>query len=192
YHVLEVARLPAVVVAALLAVSWLGWSALRARSQEPLLPGAGAEEPLLGPLKVIACHSSSPTVVGAGGDEGAGVSDLTFNLGVSLAVHGQVMEAGIARSARPICLLVESPLTEELSLSPVALEDYFGQHPQRVDADLIDLVARHASGCELLCLRPEGRAGAHLTLLVGELRRLYDAVLVDGGRGQGQVQGTTR
>ena len=187
-HVLQMARVPALAVAALLAVSWLSWSALRTRSREPLPAGAGAEEPLLGTLKVIACHSSSPVVVMAGMDKGAGVSTLTFNLGVALAVQGQVLEAGSARSARPICLLAESPLTEALGLSPMPLEEYFGRHPQRVDADLIDLPTCHASGCELLCLRPERRAGAHLMLLVGELRRLYDAVLVDGGRGQGQMQ----
>lgn len=185
---LEQVQLPARAVAVLLASSWLAWSALRARSPDPLPAGARAEEPLLRPPHVIACRSASPAVVLAGLESGSGVSTLTFNLAVSLAVQGEVREAGGRRSPRPICLLAESPLTEALGLSPAPLDDYLGRHPQRVDPDLVELPVRHASGCELLCLRREGRAADHLKLLVGELRRLYDAVVVDGGRGQGQGQ----
>jgi hypothetical protein len=186
-YLLEVVRLPALAVAALLAASWLGWSALRARSQCPLPVSGGAEEPLLRPPHSIACHSASPVVVVAGIDEGTGVSTVVFNLAVALAVQGEVLEVDAVRSPRPICLLVEGPLTEALGLSPAPLDDYLGRHPQRVDSDLVELPVRHVTGCELLCLGLEGRAADHLRLLVGELRRLYDAVVVDGGRGQGQV-----
>jgi Mrp family chromosome partitioning ATPase len=185
---LQAVRLPALAVAALLAFSWIAWSAVRARSRDPLAASGGTEEPLLRPPHVIACRSGSPVVVIVGMAPGSGVSTLAFNLAVSLAVEGEVSREEGVRSPRPICLLAEGPLTEALGLSPAPLEDHLGQHLQRIDADLVDLPVRHVSGCELLCMGREGRAVEHLKLLVEELRRLYDSVLVDGACGKGQVE----
>ncbi len=180
-------RLPAVAVAALLALAWMAWAAVRARSDDPLPAGRGAEEPLLSPPHVMACRSRSPVLTLAGLEPGSGVSSLAFNLAVALAVQGAVRDENGVRGARPICLLAEGPLSNVLGLSSQPLEQYLREHRHRVDSDLANLPVRHASGCELLCVGVEGTATDHLQLLVDELRRQYDAVLLDGACSERQL-----
>ena len=180
---LERLQLFAFAAAALLVLSWLVWSALRARSEHPLLAGDGIEEPLLGPSHIMACRSRSPVVTLVGLEPGSGVSTLAFNLAVSLAIQGAVPDENDVRGARPVCLLFEGALSQNLGLSAKPLEEYLSQHPYRVDPDLANFPVHHASGCELLCLVPNGLAADQLQLLVAELRHQYDAVLLDGGCG---------
>ena len=106
---LERLRLPAFAPAAFFVLSWLAWSASRARSEDTLPAGDGVEEPLLSPPRVMACRSRSPVVTLVGLEPGSGVSTLAFNLAVSLAVQGAVQDENDIRGARPICLLVEGP-----------------------------------------------------------------------------------
>jgi hypothetical protein len=72
-------------------------------------------------------------------------------------------------------------------LSPQPLEEYLAGHPYRVGSEVVNLGVRHPSGCELFCLGGGRQSQDCLPLLVPELRRHYDAVLVDGGPGQSQA-----
>lgn len=177
-------REPALASAVLLAAPWLALVAVRARSRHPLRAAVGAEEPLLVAPSVVSCQSGTPVVALAGLEPGAGVSTLTFNLAVSLALQGEAGAEDGPRAPRPVCLLAEGPLTEALGLSPQVLEEHLQPGPFRVGAGVVNLAVRHASVCELLCLAPKGRTTAVLGLLVRELRRHYDAVLVDGVLGE--------
>ena len=181
---LERLRLPAFATAALLVLFWLMWCAFRARSEDPLSAGDCVEEPLLSPSHVMACRSQSPVLTVVGLEPGSGVSTLAFNLAVSLAVQSAVSVEDDVRGARPICLLVEGPLSLNLGLSARPLDEYLSQHRYRVDPDLANFPVRHPSGCELLCLGSNGLAVDHLQLLVDELRHQYDAVLLDGACGE--------
>lgn len=176
---LERLRLPALAAAVLLALLWLAWCALRARSEHPLPAGDGVEEPLLSPSHVMACRSRSPVLTVVGLEPGSGASTLAFNLAVCLAVQGAVSDENDLRGARPICLLVDGPLSQNLGLNARGLGEYVSQHRQRIDPDLANIPVRHPSGCELLCLGSNGLAVHHLPQLVEELRRHYDAVLLE-------------
>ena len=182
HDLLVVLRVPALVLAALLAAFWTVWIGLRARSPHPL-PAAATPAPLLAPPHLMACRSRSPVVVLAGVEPGAGVSTVTFNLALSLIAYGHARGEEASRRLRPACLLAEGTLATALGLDPGPLEEYLAEHPYRVGPEVVDLAARHASGCELFCLAGEGRAYECLRLLVPELRRRYDALLIDGGSG---------
>jgi hypothetical protein len=184
---LQVLRAPALALVGLIVLPWLAWLAVRARSADPLAATAGAEEPMLSTGNLMPCRSRAPVVALAGLEPGSGVTTLAFNLAVALVAHGHVSSQEEVRLPRPACLLVEGPLTEALRLSPEPLEEYVGRHPYQVGAELVNLADRHPSGCELFCLAAEGRSRESLRLLVPELTRHYDAVLVDGGSGERQL-----
>jgi hypothetical protein len=170
-----------------LSIAWVVMVAVRARTAEPASDGALDEEPLLAPPNVVACRSSAPIVLAVGLEPSAGVSTLTFNLAVALAVFGRGQDQSEPRSARPACVLTEGALTDALHLSPIPLDDYMDQHRFAITPGVVNLAVRHASGAELYCLKYDGVAIEHLLPLVSELRRWYDAVLVDGWRGHGQL-----
>ena len=155
---------------------------VRARYQDRL-PRVSAEEPLLRHSQLPACQSRSPVVGVAGLEPASGVSGLTFNLGILLATAGMLSHEGSKARPRPVCLLSEGSLTSRLGLGANALEDYLGEHPYRVTPELLNLATRHPSGCELFCLRRNGRGPEFLSLLLPQLQRRYDAVVVDCGCG---------
>jgi hypothetical protein len=176
-------RWRAAAVPLLLAVVWAALLALLAWRRCPIPGMAEREEPLLGPLHVMPCRSSRPVLALAGLDAGVGVSTIAFNLAVTMAVDGRVLDGAEVRTCRPICLLANGTLADALGLGPRPLEDYLARHPHRVDADLVNLAVRHPSGCELLCLGGEGPSTVRLATIAEELRQRYDVVLIDGGRG---------
>jgi MinD-like ATPase involved in chromosome partitioning or flagellar assembly len=70
-------------------------------------------------------------------------------------------------------------LTSTVGLDPGQFSDYCRSHMATFGEDVIDLAERHPSGCEVLCV-PDGVLDGHrLRLLIGELRRFYDLILID-------------
>lgn len=178
---------PAVCLMLLLSVAWLAIMAVLSRGRAPVSDVVLAEEPLLDPPHVVPCRSSVPVVAAAGLEPGAGVTTLTFNLAVSLAVLGMCSNEQEPRRARPACLLTEGPLTEGLRLSPMPLDDYMDRHRFAITPEVVNLAVRHPSGAELFCLKSGDGAVERLRPLVLELRRHYDAVLVDGRQGHREL-----
>jgi hypothetical protein len=184
---LHAVRWPALGVVAVMLAAWTAWSALRARSQDPLPETAGGEEPLLAEPHLVSRRSETPVVALAGLERRSGVSTLVFNLAVSLAALGEVSNEEGSRAPRPACLLAEGALTDALRLSPLPLDDHISRHPFQITPEVVNLASGHPSGAELFCLKHEGHAVEQLRPLLSELRRHYDAVLLDGWRGGRQL-----
>jgi hypothetical protein len=184
HRILLAVRWPALsVLILLLAVGLVG---LVLTAGSPLtLPVVGAEEPRLDPPSFAASPAEVRVVTLAGLEPGCGVTTLAFNLAVSLAVLGEKPGADQGpQPVRPACLLAESPLSAALGLSPQPLEDQLAKRPWDVRPEIVHLGARHSSGCALFCMRGGERAGDGLHRLVEQLRRHYDAVLIDGAVSQ--------
>jgi hypothetical protein len=174
----DVGLRPLLAAIAALVVVWTATVILKARAVRRL-PSVGQEEPLLSPARLATGQPEVKVVILAGVERGCGASTLTFNLAVSLAAQGAKSGADDVRRPRPACVLTEGPLSAALGLNPEQLEEHLGQRPYRVAPEVVNLAVRHPSGCALFCLRRDDRDSRALGLLLGELGRRFDAVLVD-------------
>jgi hypothetical protein len=181
HMVLLAVRWPALAVLVLLLAAGAGGLALR--SEVGLAPPvADREEPLLEPADLGELPWPVAVVHVAGLEPRCGVTTLTFNLAVALAVYGD--RPGVddrRRALRPACLLSEGPLSATLGLSPHALAERLAERPWDVKPDVVELGERHPSGCTLYCLPGGSQLDDSVRRLVRQLTRHYDIVLVDGG-----------
>ena len=174
-------RWPALVLLVLLLATGLGGFLVRSRSTLAL-PAIDGEEPRLGPPRLTLPPSSVAVVTLAGLEPGCGVSTLTFNLAVSLAILGEkpATERDGRLPVRPACLLAEGALSAALSLDSRALEERLHERRWDVRPEVATLGVRHASGCTLFCLKGGRPMDDGVRRLIGQLKRHHDAVLVDG------------
>ncbi len=173
-NVLAQAWLP--LLAAVIAVVGIGFAVGAAfpwptrGAREPTDP-----EPLL-PEPSVPAIAKLPAVISLRALEPlAGSTTLAFNLGVRAAASGAVH----GRRPRPICLLQAGDLTTALGLTPEPLASYVAGRPVSVEDDIVDVVVRHPSGCELLCIGRDTLDGHWLRMLVPRLRKFYDLIVID-------------
>ncbi len=173
-------RWPALGVLVLLPATGLVLLVLTSRAIREL-PLLVAEEPRLDPPRLTTGRSKVRVVTLDGLERSCGVTTLTFNLAVALAVDGEKPGPGGAdRAVRPACLLSESPLTAALGLDPRHLEERLAKRPWDVGPDVVRLGVRHASGCVLYALRRDRQSDDGVRRLVEQLSQHFDAVLIDG------------
>jgi hypothetical protein len=180
HRLLLMARWPALAVLVLLLASGLGFLVLTSRVIVAL-PDVGTEEPRLAPLRLTPGRSEVKVVTLIGLEPGCGVTTLAFNLAVSLAARGEKPAEGDgSRAVRPACLLAESPLSAALGLSPQVLAEHLAERPWDVRPEVVQTGVHHPSGCALFCLKGGGQPDDVVRRLIEQLRRHYDAVLIDG------------
>lgn len=186
HRLIEMVRLPPLL--ALVGLVALGMAAalLRARALRTL-PVVGAEEPVVAAPSLPAIMDRAQVVTLFGLTPGCGVSTLAFNLAVSLAVHGEARSGDTRQPVRPACLLAEGRLSTALGLKPDRLEEHLARPPWEVKPEVVNLAAAHPSGCALFCLKPRDEPADSVHRLLAELRRQYDAVLVDGAAAGGRL-----
>jgi len=166
--------IPALTVSLLLVAAAAG-VAYAAPQPTSLSAEVAMAEPVVPKPTVPQCRRQ-PAVISVHGLEAqAGCTSIAFNLAVEFAAAGLIDD----RRPRPICLLRAGPLTSTVGLDPGPFSDYCRNHMATFGPDVIDLAQRHPSGCEVLCI-PDGVLDGHrLRLLIGELRRFYDLILID-------------
>src|SRR5438105_6633846 len=144
--------------------------------QPAMLSGKPAQpEPVVPTSTVPECRRKPPVISVHGLEARAGCTSIAFNLAVEVAAAGLID----GRRPRPICLLRAGPLTSTVGLDPRPFSEYCRSRMATFGEDVIDLAERHPSGCEILCV-PDGVLDGHrLRLLIGELRRFYDLILID-------------
>ena len=181
HRILVPVRWPALTAFVLLLAAGAGGLALRTRARS-VPPVASREEPLLEPPRLDELPWPAAVVRLAALEPGCGVTTLTFNLAVSLAVYGE--RAGRddwPRALRPACLLAEGSLTTALGLSPHSLHEQLAERPWEVRPEVVELGVQHPSGCALFCLQGGSTRDDNVRRLIRQLTHYFDVVLVDGG-----------
>src|SRR6266566_8282562 len=173
-RLLTLSWVPAVILALLLiaVATAIGFTL----PQPAMLSGKPAQpEPVVPSPTVPECRRRPPVISVHGLEPHAGCTSIAFNLAVEVAAAGMID----GRRPRPICLLRAGALTSTVGLDPKPFTDYCRSHMATVGDEVIDIAERHPSGTEVLCV-PDGVLDGHrLRLLIGELRRFYDLILID-------------
>ena len=165
---------PAVILSVLLVGAAVGIALVLPRSRPPSGESTGPEPVIARPT--IPEVRRKPAIISIHGLEAqAGCTSLAFNLAVELAAAGLID----GRRPRPICVVRAGPLSSTVGLDPKPFTDYCRSHMAAVGDEVIELVERHPSGCEVLCVADGVLDGHRLRLLSSVLRRFYDVVVLD-------------